>query len=186
MADTVLSPTGLVQIEVGASEDTWGDKLNANFGIINNLLSEPDGLVLLGSASPSGVGAVAFTSIPAGHRRLMLVLRGVSGTLESTYLVDYSINNGSSWVSYFGSGQVGNGIFLTGCIELINYAQALVDTNDAPVAGPVFGTCILSQTDGTELSTRSPAVLPGAPINALRVRCLVGNFDAGSVDLIAE
>lgn len=39
MGDTTLSPTNLLQIEVGASADSWGDKLNDNFAIINTLLS---------------------------------------------------------------------------------------------------------------------------------------------------
>lgn len=38
MADVTLSPTGLVQPEVGASADSWGDKLNDNMAILNTLL----------------------------------------------------------------------------------------------------------------------------------------------------
>lgn len=38
MADTTLSPTGLVQPEVGASDDSWGAKINDDLALLNTLL----------------------------------------------------------------------------------------------------------------------------------------------------
>lgn len=56
MADTTLSPTGLTQIEVGASDDTWGAKLNANAATVNDLFDDVGGDPAL-SVSHGGTGA---------------------------------------------------------------------------------------------------------------------------------
>lgn len=58
MADTTLSPTGLVQIEVGASQDSWGGKLNDNAAILNALFSNVgDNPVLKEGAGGTGSAA---------------------------------------------------------------------------------------------------------------------------------
>jgi hypothetical protein len=43
MADTSTTVYGFVQPEVGASRNTWGTKLNNNFGEIDDNLSRVDG-----------------------------------------------------------------------------------------------------------------------------------------------
>jgi hypothetical protein len=40
MADTALNPLGILQIEVGASDNTWGDKLNENFDEISDKIGD--------------------------------------------------------------------------------------------------------------------------------------------------
>lgn len=62
MADTTLSPTGLEQIEVGASEDTWGAKINQNTLDINNWFADVGGSPALmvatgGTGSTTASGA---------------------------------------------------------------------------------------------------------------------------------
>lgn len=44
MADVLTAPYGLVKIEIGASENTWGEKINANFDLLDDLL---DGTVAI-------------------------------------------------------------------------------------------------------------------------------------------
>lgn len=61
MADTTLSPTGLVQPEVGASADSWGDKLNAALAIINGWFSDVGGAPALKVAN-GGTGAVTASA----------------------------------------------------------------------------------------------------------------------------
>lgn len=72
MADTTLSPTNLVQVEVGASEDTWGTKLNANEAIINAWFDA-------GPALKIANGGTGATSASAARTALGVAPTGTSG-----------------------------------------------------------------------------------------------------------
>jgi hypothetical protein len=94
VADTILSPTGLVQIEPGASDNTWGAKLNDNAEIINNLFAglpdnaegEFDAILTAAGTAPTGVtyGARKIQYAKAGRTvtisgRLTLTGKGTGG-----------------------------------------------------------------------------------------------------------
>lgn len=68
MADTTTTTFGLVKPEVGASEDTWGTKANANLDTIDDLL---DGTTAIApNLSSFKVGGVSVTSTAAELNKL--------------------------------------------------------------------------------------------------------------------
>lgn len=65
-ADTTLSPSTLVQIEEGASEDTWGLKLNNNASIINAWFSAGPALKVANGGTGSTTASGARTNLGLG------------------------------------------------------------------------------------------------------------------------
>ncbi len=83
MADTTTTTYSLTKPEVGASEDTWGTKLNTNFDTIDDLLDGTTAIQPNLTAGSWQVGGVAVTSTAAE----LNLLDGVTATTtELNYL----------------------------------------------------------------------------------------------------
>lgn len=82
MADTTTTTYGLTKPEVGASEDSWGDKLNTNFDTLDDLL---DGTTAIApNLSTLKIGGTAVTSTPSE----LNILDGVTATAAEINVLD--------------------------------------------------------------------------------------------------
>lgn len=86
MADTSLGPLGLLQIEVGASDNTWGDKLNENFDEISDKFGDTT------TVNSTG-GTVTLTQEQSNTMALTL-----TGTLASNLIVEFPYDG--AWIVY--------------------------------------------------------------------------------------
>jgi len=84
MADTTTTTYGLTKPEVGASEDTWGTKLNTNLDTIDDLL---DGTTAIAPNLTAGSWKVGGTAITATAAELN-ILDGVTATASELNQLD--------------------------------------------------------------------------------------------------
>ena len=66
MADTTTPNLTLVQPEVGASTDTWGNKLNADLGTIDNLFNSMPALLILHGGTQATDAPTARANLGCG------------------------------------------------------------------------------------------------------------------------
>lgn len=84
MADTTTTTYGLTKPEDGASENTWGAKLNANLDTIDDLLDGTTAIAPNLTAGSWQVGGVAVTSTAAE----LNILDGVTSTTAELNILD--------------------------------------------------------------------------------------------------
>jgi len=84
MADTTTTTFSLTKPEIGASEDTWGTKLNTNFDSIDDLLDGTTAIQPNLTAGSWQVGGVAVTSTAAE----LNLLDGVTATTAELNILD--------------------------------------------------------------------------------------------------
>jgi len=89
MADTTTTTFGLTKPEVGASEDTWGTKINTNLDTIDDLLDGTTAITPNLTAGSWQVGGVAVTSTAAE----LNLLDGVTATTAELNFVDGVTSN---------------------------------------------------------------------------------------------
>lgn len=84
MADTTTTTLGLTKPEPGASEDTWGPKLNTNFDLIDDAVDGTTAIAPNLTAGSWQVGGVAVTSTAAE----LNILDGVTSTAAELNILD--------------------------------------------------------------------------------------------------
>lgn len=86
MADTTTTQRGFTKIEVGASDNSWGQKLNSNFDLIDRALAAT---LTKGTTS----GAITLTAEEHGYSRIRL-----NGTLVGNLTVEFDGTHGGVWI----------------------------------------------------------------------------------------
>jgi len=89
MADTTTTTYGLTKPEVGASEDTWGTKLNTNLDTLDDLLDGTTAIAPNLTAGSWQVGGVAVTSTAAE----LNALDGITATVTELNYTDGVTSN---------------------------------------------------------------------------------------------
>jgi hypothetical protein len=154
MADTTTTTYGLTKPEVGASEDTWGDKVNANFDSIDDLLdgTTPITGIDINSGTISGITDLAIAdggtgaSTASGARTNLGLAIGSDVQAYDAQLADIAGLTPSD--GYFIVGNGSNFVTETGNTALASIGVTATTTELNKLDGVTASTAELNYVDG--------------------------------------
>lgn len=181
MADTTTTTYGLVKPEVGASEDTWGTKINTDLDTIDDLL---DGTTAIKPNLTEGQWKVGGTAVTASAAELNYV-DGVTSSIQTqldakaplaspTFTGVASFPDGSAAApSITNDGDTNTGIFFPAA-DTIAFSEGgverlrIADAGQIGIGGANYGTAgqvLTSGGSGVAPSWESVGVPAGAVAN---------------------
>jgi microcystin-dependent protein len=158
MADTFTVVLNLTLPEIGASDDTWGDKLNDNFDILDALFAATGaGTVIVRDASDElTIGGISLAKA-AGLARLLKLKSGTS--LRWDVGADATAEGGANAGSLFKLRRYDDAAALLGTPIIVDRASGLVTLETTPKVG---ANSIWHAGNDTDLRTPVGVILPYA------------------------
>lgn len=165
MADTLTSPFGLTLIEIGASENAWGAKINANFTAIDNLL---DGTTMIYPNVQAGAWKISGTVVSATAAEINF-LSGATSAIQTQLNGKQAADAALTALSAFNT----NGFLAQTAVDTfagrtLTQGAGISVTNGNGVAGdPTISATIASTDTSLAAGYTTTAVSDGAKSGAV-------------------